>query len=442
MRFRDYNVAWFHFLGVASMSSPNNTVAIIGAGIVGLCVARSLQEAGYQVTIFDPEEPGSQCSFGNAGALSEGSVAPLAMPGVIKQALGMVLDSSGPLHLPIDYAFTAMPWLLRFVAASKPARVRQIAASLHRLLAGSVANHLALAQQAGCADLIQNTGQLHLYPSKEARDKDNASWRLKASLGQVMHAVDSAAIREMEPAVSHDYQYGWFLPDDAWVSDPFLYAQALARDNSQRGIAFVKAGIQNMQRQDAGWRLSDGSQSWQASRLVICAGIGSRGLLRQLGVSVPLESQRGYHIQFPRPGVQLSRVVVLADRKVFMNPMQGALRVAGTVEFGGTGKPMNQRRALLLKTHAQAGLGNLDGDDYSVWMGHRPCLPDSLPVIGPVVNHPDLWCAFGHGHLGLTGSVNTGILLARAMTGQAAPQALADFSPSRFQRRSSTIRSS
>ena len=416
------------------MSSPNNTVAIIGAGIVGLCVARALQEAGYQVTVFDPEAPGSQCSFGNAGALSEGSVAPLAMPGVLKQALGMVLDSSGPLHLPIGYAVTAMPWLWRFVAASKPARVRQIAAALHRLLEGSVANHLALAQQAGCANLIQHTGQLHLYPSQEARDKDNASWQLKASLGQTMHAVDSATIREMEPAVSHAYQYGWFLPGDAWVSDPFLYAQALARANTKQGIAFVKASIGDMQRHDSGWRLSDGSQSWQAAQLVICAGIGSRALLRQLGISVPLESQRGYHIQFPHPGLQLSRIVVLADRKVFMNPMQGALRVAGTVEFGGTGKPMDQRRALLLKTHAQAGLDGLDCNDYSLWMGHRPCLPDSLPVIGAVAGHPGLWCAFGHGHLGLTGSVNTGILLARAMTGRATPQELADFSPTRFRR--------
>lgn len=180
------------------------------------------------------------------------------------------------------------------------------------------------------------------------------------------------------------------------------------------------------------WHLHSGEQSWPADHVVVCAGMGSRGLLATLNLSVPLESQRGYHLQAPHPGVTLSRIVVLADRKIFMNPMQGQLRIAGTVEFGGTGKPMNQQRALLLKDHALAGLDNLDTSGFTTWLGHRPCLPDSLPVIGPVANLPGLWTGFGHGHLGLTGSVNTGRLLARAMAGQTSANELAPFSLSRF----------
>jgi len=416
----------------ASMSMQNHSVAIIGAGIVGLCTAHALRKAGWQVTVFDAQDPGSQCSFGNAGALSEGSVAPLAMPGVIKQAASMLLDSTSALHVPLGYLLPAMPWFARFIAASRPERVRQIATALHDLLAGSVRHHTELASDIGCAHLIKTTGQLHLYPDAGSRDKDKASWQLKSDFGLAMQPVDRATIAELEPAVSDAYRSGWFLPDEGWVSDPFQYSQALARANTDQGVAFVNAGISHLRRSNDKWHLVSGEQSWQADHVVVCAGMGSRTLLATLNLSVPLESQRGYHLQAPHPGVTLSRIVVLADRKIFMNPMQGQLRIAGTVEFGGINKPMNEQRALLLKDHALAGLDNLNTSGFTTWLGHRPCLPDSLPVIGPVADLPGLWTGFGHGHLGLTGSVNTGRLLARAMAGQASANELAPFSLSRF----------
>ena len=414
------------------MSRQNNSVAIIGAGIVGLCTAHALGKAGWRVTVFDAQEPGSQCSFGNAGALSEGSVAPLAMPGVLRQAASMLLDSTSALHVPPGYLLSAMPWFMRFIAASRPERIQPIAAALHQLLSGSVRHHQELAGQIGCAHLIKNTGQLHLYPDERMRDKDKASWQLRAQFGLQMHPMDRSAIAELEPAVSDRYRSGWFLPEEGWVSDPFQYSQALMQANTELGVTFVNAAIGRLRRSNDSWHLHSDEQSWQADHVVICAGMGSQDLLATLNQKVPLESQRGYHLQAPSPGVNLSRIVVLADRKVFMNPMQGQLRVAGTVEFGGTRKPMNTQRALLLKEHALAGLDNLDTSGFTTWMGHRPCLPDSLPVIGPVAGLPGLWTGFGHGHLGLTGSVNTGRLLARAMAGQTTATELAPFALSRF----------
>ncbi len=415
------------------MSSQQKSVAIIGAGIVGLCTAHALQKTGWKVTVFDAQDPGSQCSFGNAGALSEGSVAPLAMPGVIRQAASMLLDSTSALHVPFSYWLPALPWFMRFIAASRPERVRQIAGALHDLLNGSVQHHQELAQEIGCAHLIKTTGQLHLYPDAASRDQDQASWQLKKEFGLDMHDMDRAAITELEPAVHENYRSGWFLPDEGWVTDPFQYAQALAQSNVQAGTEFINTAVTALHRRDEQWVLHNGQQSWQADQVVICAGMGSRELLATLKQPVPLESQRGYHVQAPHPDVSLSRVVVLADRKIFMNPMQGQLRIAGTVEFGGTKKPMNTKRATLLKDHALAGLNGLNLDDCTTWMGHRPCMPDSLPVIGPVTNQPGLWCGFGHGHLGLTGSVNTGRLLARAMTGQTRAEELAPFALGRFQ---------
>jgi D-amino-acid dehydrogenase len=413
------------------MSSENPTTIVIGAGIVGLCMAHELKKANHKVVLIDAEEPGSQCSFGNAGALSSGSVAPLAMPGILKTAAGMLTDASSPLYIPAGYWLKAAPWLLRFVAASNPKRVAHIAQSLAWLLADAVANHQRLATEIGCPEIVRHTGQLHLYPSPQAMSKDDASWALKREHGLPMQAVDRAAIAELEPSVSARYRHGIFLPDQAWLADPQRYTRAIAAALREMGVLPVHSRIASLGRDESAWFASDGSRRWRGDNLVICAGMGSKGLLSTLGLSVPLESQRGYHVQIANPGIELSRVVVLADRKAFMTPMEPGLRIAGTVEFGGTRRAPNEKRALLLKRDALSGLQGLDASRFTTWMGHRPCLPDSLPVIGPVDDSPGLWCAFGHGHLGVTGSVNTAKRLVAAMGGQD-PDGLSPFLLSRF----------
>ena len=409
------------------------TVVVIGAGIVGLCVAYYARKAGFDVKIIDPEEPGSQCTFGNAGAISSGSVAPLAMPGALNSAFGMLLDSTGPLHLPVSYLLAAAPWLLKFIAASKPQRVAEIAAALHGLLNDSVQMHTELAQEIGCNRLLQHTGQLHLYPDQAALQKDQAGWDLKRQYGLQTLEVGGADIRKLEPAVSSQYQYGYFLPDQSWVAEPFLYASAIAASLREQGVEFVRDKVVRLSPAGNGeWTVHTANGQHQARDIVVAAGAWSTQWLRPLGINIPLETQRGYHAQFANPSVSISRTVVLADRKVFITPMESGLRAAGTVEFGGLKRPPNDQRAGLLTQHIKAGLPALDVSKPSTWMGHRPCLPDSMPVLGKTPGHPGLWCAFGHGHLGITGSVHSGRLIADAIRGQPDTKTLAPFSAARF----------
>jgi D-amino-acid dehydrogenase len=413
-------------------SNASHSVTVIGAGIVGLCVAYALRKDGFAVQVIDPEDPGSQCSFGNAGAISAGSVAPLAMPGILKNATKMLLEADGPLYVPPHYWLRAAPWLWRFIASATPQRVEEIATALTDLFADAVEHHRALAREVGCPDRVVQTGQLHLYRDAAALEKDRGSWRLRERHGVRCERLDWAAIRALEPAVNSDYTAAMFMPEQGAVTHPFAYAQAIAEAARQRGVVFVRDQVQALSRDTDGWMVQGTQRGYRTAQVVLAAGVWSAQLLRPLGLRVPLESQRGYHLHVASSNLTIRRPIVFAEHKVFAVPMEHGLRISGTVEFGGLDMPPTSPRAAALGKAAVQGLPGLKLDAPTIWMGHRPCLPDSLPVLGPVRRYPGLWCAFGHGHLGVTGSVNTGRWITEGMRGRMAAKRYAAFAVERF----------
>jgi glycine/D-amino acid oxidase-like deaminating enzyme len=418
-----------------STSEPADVV-VIGAGVIGLALAHHLHKRGRRVSVIDRAEPASQCSMGNAGALSFHSVAPLAMPGVLKSALGMIRDPDGPLYLPPTYLPHAADWLWRFVRAASESRVREIAASLAAFFEGAEADQRQLASEVGYAANVRTTGQLHLYRNDAQLAKDALGWAIKQEHGLRLTRLSQAQVRELEPDVSADYTIGLFLENDHSVANPHAYALAMARTIAQAGVSIERADVRAIRPSgphDDGWLVETGATQRYARDVVIAAGAWSTQLLAPLGVHVPLETQRGYHVHVPESGTRLSRTVVLTDRKVFITPMDTGLRIAGTVEFGGLVREPNARRAALLARHAKEGLPALDLlGGSSTWMGHRPCMPDSMPVLGAVPKHPGLWLSFGHGHLGLTSSATSGRWLAEAICTRRTPAVLEPFSMQRF----------
>ena len=392
-------------------------IAVVGAGIVGAAAAYVLCKRGAHVTLIDRAEPGRGCSYGNAGAISPGSVAPLAMPGIAGRAVRLMLDRDGPLYLPLAYLPRALPWLLRFVAASRPERVQAVAARLASLNANAVDHHLALAREVGASELVQRRGHLHVYPDAAAMAKDAEAWSLREQQGVAFERLDRAGIDALEPRIAPRYTVGVYLPDHAMVSNPFRYVQQIVRAFVVRGGRLARDEVRSIEPDLArGWCIHTSEGRQNADHVIVAAGMHSSALLDPLGVRLPLESQRGYHVTFRGTDAPLSRVVVLADRKAFVTPMEGGFRIAGTVEFGGLTRPANPRRSALLARLAREAFVDLaPAAEERHWMGHRPCTPDSLPLIGPVASRKGLWLATGHGHLGLTGAVNTALALADAI---------------------------
>ncbi|MDB5802890.1 MAG: hypothetical protein JWN73_212 [Betaproteobacteria bacterium] len=402
------------------MSETAPTHIVIGAGIVGAATAYALQKRGARVTLIDRGEPGRGASYGNSGALSPGSVAPLAMPGVLKTVPGMLLDPQGPLHVPPEYLFTALPWLLRFVAASAPEQVARISNALAQLHAGAIDRHLELAREIGAPELIIQRGHLHLYPDEAALAKDAAGWKLREQHGVKFERIGREQILALESQVGPRYQVGIHMPEQATVVNPFRYVTRIVAAFAANGGRVEQGEVQRLEATappgNSGWRCVGAARSWEAPQVVIAAGAWSLRLLEGIGMHVPLETQRGYHVTFKGVVAPISRTVVLADRKAFLAPMEEGLRIGGTVEFGGLDRLPDYRRARLLAQFARETFAGLGDAQEEVWMGHRPCFPDTLPRVGPAPAHPGLWLAFGHGHLGLTDSVNTARLLAEIIT--------------------------
>src|SRR5262245_28667034 len=289
----------------------SDAVVVVGAGIVGVCTAWHLLRLGANVALIDSDEPGRGWSYGKAGALSSGSVAPLAMPGVMRDALTMLLDPAAPLRIPLAYLPKAAPWLRRFVHASEPNEVRRIAQVLSTLLAHSIEKHVEMLGEIGASDIVRRSGQLYLYPDEKSFRKDAMSWMLRQEHGIRVDRLGRGDILALEPEVGPDYTIGLFTPDQGMSVNPYRQVTAIASDFARRGGRIVRDRVMAIEVEGDRVRAVRGENAfYPCDHAVVCAGAWSMQLLGALGYALPLESQRGYHVTVATPGITVKRPVV------------------------------------------------------------------------------------------------------------------------------------
>ena len=401
------------------MTAQRRPVVVIGAGIVGVCCASYLQRYGHDVTLLEREAPGEGTSKGNAGALSPGSCVPLAMPGVFRKIPGWLLDPDGPLTIRPNYFPQAFGWLMRFALSARPERVAQIADGLRALHRHVFECYEPLVKHADCADIIRRTGTLVVYQSESAFLGGQREWQLRKERGAYVQDVSGARLREIEPALSPAYTHGMLLPDHGYAANPYRLVQALAARFVADGGRIERASVRELRSANSGpVTVVSEEGAIEADRVVIAAGAWSGALTASLGLHLPLETQRGYHVTLTNPGIEPRVPVSSSEGKFYATPMEGGLRVAGTVEFAGLKAPQDYRRARRLLAQVKSLYPAVDVANFTEWMGHRPCMPDSLPVIGPAPRHPGVLLAFGHGHNGMTSGPVTGRLIADMVAGR------------------------
>lgn len=410
-------------------------VLIAGAGFVGLSTALYLQREGARVTLLDPNGPGEGASKGNAAVLAVDSVLPVAMPDTLREVPGMLMDPLGPLAIRWTYLPRLAPWLARFVAASRRSRVEAIAAALRPLLAAAIDAYGPLLEAAGATDMMRRTGWLCVYEADESFRKAQYGIELQRRLGVAVEVLCAEEVRQTEPSLAPIYRHGALYPENAYVLDPYRLAQRLAEAVIRQGGRIERRALIGFEFRDGrpvAGRTAEGAIPFDA--VVIATGAWSRPLARALGRDLPLDTERGYHITLPSPGVSPRRPIYSGDHSFAVTPLEIGLRFAGTVELGGLQAPPNYQRAETLLTHGRRMFEGLDARGASRWMGFRPSMPDSLPVIGGVPGLPNAVLAFGHGHLGLTLGAVTGKLAAALALGRPPGLDVTPYRPERFGR--------
>ena len=408
-------------------------ITIIGAGIVGIATAAYLRRDGHDVTVVDMRPPGEYTSSGNAGILSPGSCVPIAMPGIMKKVPGYLADPLGPLKVRWSYFPQALPWLYRFVTSTRRAQIESTADALISLLGQTFDAHGPLAQNAGCSDIIRKTGYVVVYDTDEAYRKDALAWKLRRDRGVECNEIDAAGIERMVPALGRKYARGVYLPEQGYVTNPERLTKTLARQFQQDGGVIVQREVLDIEVGAQGPQalITDAGRI-EVATLVLCAGVHSGKFSAKLGDKVPLEAERGYHVMFSDPGLELPMPVCSAQNKFFVTPMEMGTRIAGQSEFAGIDAEPDYGRADVLVHHMKRMFPQVREVDATRWMGRRPSMPDSKPVIGRATKFANTYYAFGHGHVGLVGSAPTGRIIADLVAGRTPNIDITPFRVDRF----------
>ncbi len=409
-------------------------VVVIGAGVVGLMAARALRAEGRQVLVLDKGGPASGASAGNAGILAFPEIMPLASPGILRQAPRWLADPLGPLAIRPAYALRIAPWLLRFAAASRPARYAGILAAQAAIMRLAEVEMSRVLQDPALGRHAVTTGTLDLYDDGAAFDAAGRDRTAKEQAGFAFRIVGGDEIEALQPGLHERFRHkAVYTETGRQIVDPRAFTLALAEKFQAEGGILSRDEALKVEAADGGANLIlPGNRRLSARTVVIAAGAWSKRLAGWLGDAVPLDTERGYNTTLPPGAFDLRRQLYFNGHGFVATPVAGGVRIGGAVELGGLALPPNWKRSDAMLAKAREFLPGLRTDGGTRWMGFRPSMPDTLAVIGYCAAGKNIIHAFGHGHLGLTQSAATARLVAELAAGRAPAIDLAPFSPRRF----------
>lgn len=411
-------------------------VAVIGAGIIGATAALALCRRGHEVTLFDRSGGAESAALGNAGAFAFSDIIPLATPGIMARAPRWLLDPDGPLSVPPAYLPAIAPWLWRFWRASRPSRYEAAVRAQGALMDLSRRALERLVTAEGLEPLLRREGQLQLFDSARSLDDSLPGWEARKAAGIRFELIRSAAdIAAIQPGLHPRFTHAAWTPDWFNVTDPAVWTRRITDLALGAGARMVASAVTALGATADGVRLSvAGEAPERFDRAVLAAGAWSRPLARQVGPDLPLETERGYNTTLPAGAFDLRTHLTFHDHGFVVTRIGAGVRIGGAVELAGLRRPPRMSRAAVLLRKAQGFLPGLRATGGKAWMGFRPSMPDSLPVIAPAARAPGVVIAFGHGHLGLTQSAGTAEIVADLIDGRRPAIDISPFAATRFSR--------
>ena len=409
------------------------TTAVIGAGIIGTALAYTLKTRGRDVVLIERDAPGKGASYGNMASIAVTEFMPASRPSIWKQIPGWMLDPEGPVRVRPAYMPKLVPWFLRFIAASRPSKLRELEAQGAALCQRVYDDLLPLLKETGLEGEISEEGCLSLYTDEAEFKADREHIEILERFGFPHEVIGRQAIRALEPELSDRIGLAVLFPQNRSMKNPYQLVVKLAGRFTALGGRIQQGEVVGFERAEAmrGVILKDGRRIL-ADEVVIAAGVHSAKLARMLGEPIPLETERGYHTQIMAPGISMKHSIIWPARAFMVTPTAGGIRVGGTVEMAGIDAAPDYRRSKVTVKRAREALPNLKCEDFTEWMGHRPAFPDTVPVMSASAKTKGLFYATGHGHLGLTYAATNARLMADLITGAKPPIDMKPYRVDRF----------
>lgn len=413
------------------MKQAHPTV-VIGAGIVGVSTAIWLRRSGVPVTLVDRGAPGQGTSYGNAGVIANCSMVPVTTPGLTLKGPKLALDPNFPLFVRWSYLPRLLPWLIKYLGHANDTDTRRIADGLTPIVGDATDQHHALSAQTRAAEWVVNSDYTFAYADRAAFDADSYVWALRREAGFDPEVIEGDAVADYEPNLGPSVSCLAVMKDHGFVRDPGGYVAALAEEFLSLGGQWHQADVKDFSfTDDKVSAVETTTGPIPCADVVLAAGVWSKPLMKRLGLSIPLETERGYHIVFEDATGGPAVPIMVAAGKFVATPMKAGLRCAGIVEFGGLEAGPSAAPLALLRKEVRKTFPQLKSGQEVEWQGHRPAPSDSLPLIGQV-GRTGIYVGFGHHHIGLTGGPKTGRLLAQLMSGQKPNLDMRPYDPARF----------
>ena len=406
---------------------------VVGAGVIGTTLAYALQRRGRNVVLIEKDAPGKGASYGNMASIAVTEFMPASRPSVWKQIPGWMLDPEGPVRVRPAYMPKLMPWFLRFIAASRPSKLRELEADGAALCQRVYDDLLPLLAETGLEGELSEEGCLSLYTDEEEFKADREHIEILERFGFPHEVLGRQAIKALEPEISDKIGLAVLFPQNRSLRNPYQFVVKVAERFMGLGGKIEQGDVTGFERSDriSAVRLSDG-RCIAAEEVIICAGAQSVKFARLLDEAIPLETERGYHTQIMSPGISMKHSIIWPARAFMVTPTAGGIRVGGTVEMAGLDAPPDYRRSKVTVRRAREALPNLKCENFSEWMGHRPAFPDTIPVMSASGKTKGVFYATGHGHLGLTYAATNARLMADLITGVKPPIDMRPYRVTRF----------
>ena len=409
------------------------TTAVIGAGIIGTTLAYALKKRGRDVVLIERDGPGKGASYGNMASIAVTEFMPASRPSIWKQIPGWMLDPEGPVRVRPAYMPKLTPWFLRFIAASRPSKLRELEAQGAALCSRVHDDLTPLLKETGLEGELSEEGCLSLYTDEAEFKADREHIEILERFGFPHEVIGRQAIKALEPELSDKIGLAVLFPQNRSMRNPYHLVVKLAERFTALGGRIEQGDVIGFERGEAmrAVLLKDGRRI-EADEVVIAAGVHSAKLAKMLGEPIPLETERGYHTQIMKPGISMKHSIIWPARAFMVTPTAGGIRVGGTVEMAGIDAAPDYRRSKVTVKRAREALPNLACEDFTEWMGHRPAFPDTVPVMSASAKTKGLFYATGHGHLGLTYAATNARLMADLITGARPPIDMKPYRVDRF----------